>query len=148
MMQTAEPASRPLIGVDSGPDRLAAPVRSSAQDAVKAGPARGARSPRRPEKLTPKMRKLTVTFYSEQAEPNSLPDFAYAVAGTVLGHTKFLAYVEAEDPSQAAYGINAFFEVAQVESVSDGWCSFQDAPLRGTVAATRPRGFFSRLFGG
>jgi len=130
--------------------------RPSGVGAPPAGPARtgGALLGARPLKAVKaqqrpvKRRRFTVSFYCVRPEPNSLPTFAYSVAGTVLGHTKFLAYMEAEDPQQASYQINAFFDVAQIESVADDWHSMQDAPLRGTVASWTPRSLLSRLFGG
>ena len=123
--------------IKSGPERTGGPVREER-------PLKAVKAQQKPAKR----RRFTVIFYCLSSEPNSLPSFAYAVAGTVLGHTKFLAYMEAEDPQQASYQINAFFDVAQIESVADDWQSMQDAPLRGTVASATPRGWFSRLFGG
>lgn len=141
----AEPASTPMNGVDTGKPREEVPkapllrnVRSDMRQADRANPSR---------RVTLR-RKFTVAFYCLSSEPNSLPSFPYAVAGTVLGHTKFLAFMEAEDPTQAAYNVSAYFDVAQVESVEDDWRAMPDAPLRGTVATSTPRGFFSRLFGG
>lgn len=141
--------SKPINGVDHGGPRVDPPHPGGAKDTggIVPGPRRlptAAKSRNSPTKP----RRFTVTFYCLSSEPGSLPSFAYAVAGTVLGHTKFLAYMEAEDPQQAAYQINAFFDVAQVESVSDDWLSKQDAPLRGTVASTTPRSLLQRLFGG
>lgn len=141
MQTNAEPTVKPLNGVDRGIDRaeLAKPIARPKAAPLFASPTvehRGA-----------KLRKFTVTFYSQSSEPESLPNFSYAVVGTVLGHTKFLAYVEAEDPQHAAYGVHAFFEVAQVDCVDDGHRSAEGAPLRGTVAVARPRGFLSRILG-
>lgn len=140
----AEPASTPMNGVDTGKPR---------EEAPKAPPLRNVRSDLRhadrahsSRRAVPR-RRFTVAFYCLSSEPNSLPSFPYAVAGTVLGHTKFLAFMEAEDPTQAAYNVSAYFDVAQVESVDDGWRAMPDAPLRGTVATPTPRSFLARLFG-
>lgn len=140
----AEPASTPMNGVDTGTPR---------PDVPKAPPLRNVRNDLRancrntPARRAVKQRRFTVAFYCVSSEPSSLPSFPYAVAGTVLGHTKFLAFMEAEDPTQAAYNVNAYFDVAQVESVDDGWRAMPDAPLRGTVATSAPRSFLARLFG-
>lgn len=141
--------SKPINGVDHGGSRAASQAPRGPQGTGGTVPdprrlATAAKSHNSPAKR----RRFTVTFYCLSSEPGSLPSFAYAVAGTVLGHTKFLAYMETEDPQQAAYQINAFFDVAQVESVSDDWLTIQDAPLRGTVASTTPRSLLQRLFGG
>ena len=118
----------------------------------KAPPTREVHATRRPKLSTVeyrpgKAKKFSVTFYSKDTEPLSLPNFAYAIAGTVLGHTKFVAYVQAEDPAQAAYRVNDYFEVAQIDLVEAGWTNMQDAPLRGTIATTHTPGFWSRIFG-
>lgn len=144
--------SKPINGADRGEPRDAVVGLKQPEAASAGGLVRGPSKPRRvstePQQKAVKRRRFTVLFYCVNSEPSSLPSFPYTVAGTVLGHTKFLAYMEAEDPQQAAYQINAFFDVAQVESVSDDWQSMQDAPLRGTVASSTPRSLFSRLFGG
>lgn len=93
-----------------------------------------------------RMSKFTVTFYSHSTEPKSLPDFPYAVAGTVLAHTKFLAYVKAESASEAQEKVVEFFDVAQVSSIEAGWNQMEEAPLRGTILPDQPAGLFYRIF--
>lgn len=140
--------SKPINGVDRGEPRDTVVGLKPSDPMRTGGIVRGLRQQAAPQPKATKRRRFTVTFYCVSSEPNSLPSFPYAVVGSVLGHTKFLAYMEAEDPQQASYQINAFFDVAQVECVSDDWQSMQDAPLRGTVASSTPRGWLSRLFGG
>lgn len=118
----------------------------------KAPPTRAVHATIRPKPTTAlhrpgKAKKFSVTFYSKDTEPLSLPNFAYAIAGTVLGHTKFVAYVQAEDPAQAAYRVNDYFEVAQIDLVEAGWTSMLDAPLRGTIVTNITPGFWARIFG-
>lgn len=145
-MQTVDPVSKPLHGMDTGAERSApsVPPLSKTRGIAERKPLF---VPTTAESRPVKLRKFTVTFYSQNSEPDSLPNFSYAVVGTVLGHTKFLAYVEAEDPQHASYGVNAFFEVAQIDCVADGHQAIEGAPLRGTVAAAHPRSFLSRLLG-
>ncbi len=140
--------SKPINGADCGEPRAShAPSGPMKTGGIVPEPRR-LKVAAKPSTPPAKRRRFTVTFYCLSSEPSSLPSFAYAVAGTVLGHTKFFAYLETEDPQQAAYQINAFFDVAQVECVSDGWLTMQDAPLRGTVASATPRSLLQRIFGG
>lgn len=91
--------------------------------------------------------RYRIAFYSLRQEPLALPGFAYEVAGCVLGHTKFIAYVMAGDQTEAEYAIRDAFEVAQVECIDFGWHGLQYETLRGTLTEVRPRGWLPRLLG-
>lgn len=91
--------------------------------------------------------RYRIAFYSLRQEPLTLPGFAYEVAGCVLGHTKFIAYVLAGDQTEAEIVIRDAFDVAQVECIDYGWHGLQYETLRGTLTEVRPRSWLARLFG-
>lgn len=93
-------------------------------------------------------RRFRISFYSKSSEPSQLPPFAYAVSGTVLGHTKFIAYLHTYDEAEAQYQVRDSFDVEQVECIDYNWDGIDPETLRGTITDVRPKGFFSRLFSG
>lgn len=89
--------------------------------------------------------KYTITFYSSHPQPKGLPPFSYAVVGSVLGNTKFQAFLTAPSPADAAYAVSDYFLVVDVETVQAGYAGIAEAPLRGTIVPDEPTTVFGRI---
>ena len=89
--------------------------------------------------------KYTITFYSSHSQPKGLPPFSYAVVGSVLGNTKFQAFLTAPSPADAAYAVSDYFLVVDVETVQAGYAGIAEAPLRGTIVPDEPTTFLGRI---
>lgn len=89
--------------------------------------------------------KYTITFYSSHSQPKGLPPFSYAVVGSVLGNTKFQAFLTAPSPADAAYAVSDYFLVVDVETVQAGYAGIAEAPLRGTIVPDEPTTVFGRI---
>lgn len=84
-----------------------------------------------------KTSRFAVCFYSRRNTPLLFPPFTYAVIGTVMEHTKILAFVEAHCHSGAMIEVDNYFgEAVHIESVEDGWQRMESVrdSLRGNIS--------------